>query len=82
MDQEPVGALHPCGYSADPRCPYSAMCRLWWRDAAELSEEQRAVTPIFRHPDGSGGRRTCMTQCRTSRRPQWRWSWTRLSSAE
>ena len=49
----PIPALHEEGFSDDPLCPYSALWRLWLRDAAHLTEEQRAVTAIFRHADGS-----------------------------
>ena len=48
----PVGALHPEGVSDDPRCPYSVVAKMWWRDARHLTEEQRARTAIFRHESG------------------------------
>jgi hypothetical protein len=48
----PIPALHEEGFSDDPVCPYSALRRLWLRDAAHLSESERARTAIFRHPDG------------------------------
>jgi len=48
----PVSALHPQGVTDDPRCPYSAVAKLWVRDARHLSEEVRARTPMFAHEDG------------------------------
>jgi hypothetical protein len=33
-------------------CPYSALWRLWLRDAAHLTEAERARTPIFRMHGG------------------------------
>jgi hypothetical protein len=48
----PIPALHPEGVTDDPLCPYSALARLYARDAAHLSEEERARTAIFRHENG------------------------------
>ena len=49
----PIPAMHAAGETSDPRCAYSALRRMWRRDAAHLTEEQRARTPMFRKPDGS-----------------------------
>ena len=51
----PVGALHPVGITDDPRCPYSVIAKMWWRDARHLTGEQRACTAIFRHASGIRG---------------------------
>jgi hypothetical protein len=48
----PIPALHPEGVTDDPLCPYSALAKLYLRDAAHLSAEERACTAIFRHESG------------------------------
>ena len=40
------------GWSSDPLCAYSVLHALWLRDAAHLTPQQRAITPIFRHANG------------------------------
>ena len=52
--RHPIGfpAVSEHGPSDEPMCPYSALWRLWLRDAAHLTEAERARTPIFRMHGG------------------------------
>ena len=47
-----IASLHPCGYSLDPLCAYSHLCREAQR-VAHLSDAQREHVPIFAWDDGT-----------------------------